>query len=382
MANCTSCGRELPAFSTGPLSTLCRECQRTENSPPPIPSVIPSGKSTPAVSLTQILVGINVAVFVLMTVTGVSFLSPTSAQLLKWGANWGPLSLGTQPWRILTSNYIHIGIIHIGFNMWCLLNLGALAQRIFDRWTHLLIYTATGIAGSIASLAWHPTVVGAGASGAIFGLAGALIAALYLGKLPIPKEAIRATMKSLLLFAAYNLFFGLSRGIDNAAHIGGLVSGLALGTFLSKHLTEPAEIRQQWRSYAFVLSILLLSAGMYYVRLQHKEFAAIANPYDYVGQYEKAMDAFHRKDYADAVSACQKLVQLNPTSAEAHFLLGLSYQGTEDPDNAISQFQEALRLNPKYSEAAAGLAEAYRSKGMDRESEEAAHKAVELKGGR
>ncbi len=381
MANCTSCGRELPAFSTGPLSTLCRECQARDSAAPPMgPVAGPSAGS--AVSLTKILVGVNVAVFVLMTLTGVSFLSPTSAQLLKWGANWGPLSLGTQPWRIFTSNYVHIGIIHIGFNMWCLLNLGVLAQRIFDRWTYLLVYTATGIAGSIASLWWHPTVVGAGASGAIFGLAGALIAALYLGKLPIPKEAIRATMKSLLMFAAYNLFFGLTQGIDNAAHIGGLVSGLALGAFLSTHLTGPAEVRQQRRNVAFVLSIFLLSVSMVYVRHQHKEFTAITNPSDYVEQYGKAMDAFRQKDYAKAVSACQKLVQLNPSSAEAHFLLGVAFEASESPDSAIPEFQEALRLNPKYSEAAAGLAEAYKSKGMDRESKEAAHKAVELKGGR
>jgi membrane associated rhomboid family serine protease len=359
---------------------MCHDCQARENSASLIPSVTPSNKAASAISLTYVLVGINVAVFLLMASTGVSVLSPTSAQLLKWGANWGPLSLTTQPWRILTSNYVHIGIIHIGFNMWCLLSLGALAQRIFDRWTYLLIYTATGVAGSIASLAWHPIVVGAGASGAIFGLAGALIAALYLGKLPIPKAAIRSTMKSLLIFAAYNLFFGLTQGIDNAAHIGGLASGLALGAFLSKHLTGPAESRQQWRNLAVVLSIVLLTAGMYYVRNQNEELTAVANPSDYFEQYQKAMDAFREKDYAKAVNACQKLVQSNPSSAEAHFLLGVAYETTANPDGAIPQYQEALRLNPKYSEAAAGLAEVYKSKGMDRESKDAARKAAELKG--
>jgi rhomboid protease GluP len=218
------------------------------------------------VSLTTVLVGINVAAFVLMALTGVSPLTPTTQQLLKWGANWGPLSLGAQPWRMLTSNYVHIGIIHLFFNMWCLLNLGALAERVFDRWTYLLVYTASGLTGSLVSLWWHPMVVGAGASGAIFGMAGALIAALYLGKLPIPKEAVKSTMKSLLSFAAYNLLFGLGAGIDNAAHVGGLLGGLALGAFLSRHLMEPPEQRQQWRTFAMIGTLFFLFAGTYYVR--------------------------------------------------------------------------------------------------------------------
>ena len=218
------------------------------------------------ISLTTLLVGINVAIFLLMALTGVSPLAPTTQQLIKWGANWGPLSLGPQPWRMLTSNYVHGGLIHVFFNMWCLLNLGALAQRVFDRWTYLLIYTASGLAGSLLSLWWHPMVVGVGASGAIFGMAGALIAALYLGKLPIPKEAVKSTMKSLLSFAAYNLLFGLGAGIDNAAHVGGLLGGLGLGAFLSGHLLEPPEERQQWRTYALIGTFLFLSAGIYYVR--------------------------------------------------------------------------------------------------------------------
>ena len=175
------------------------------------------------------LVGLNVAVFLAMALTGVSLSEPTTAQLLDWGANWGPQSLGTEPWRILSSNYLHIGILHILFNMWCLWDLGNLAERIFDRWTYLLTYTACGIAGSLASLWWHPLVVGAGASGAIFGLAGALITALYLGRLPIPAQAVRHTLRSLLVFAGYNLFFGaVGAGVDNSAHIGGLVCGLGL----------------------------------------------------------------------------------------------------------------------------------------------------------
>jgi membrane associated rhomboid family serine protease len=382
MSNCTSCGRELPAFSVGRLSTLCRECRATVNSVPALPSIVAPEKGSSRISLTYILVGINVAVFLLMTLTGVSLESPTSTQLVKWGADWGPLSLGKQPWRLLTSNYVHIGIIHIALNMWCLFNLGALAKRIFDPRTYLLVYTATGIAGSIASLWWHPTVVGAGASGAIFGLAGALITALYLAKLPIPKEAVRANVKSLLAFAGYNLIFGLRLGVDNAAHLGGLVSGLALGAFLSKHLTEPVEVRQQWRNRALLVSLVLLVASVLYVRDQHREFAKLANPYDYLGQDEKAIAAFRRKDYASAVTASEKVVQLNPRSEQWRLLLGAAYGNAGRPDDAIAQFQELLRLNPKSSEAESGLAEAYRAKGMDNEAAEASKKAVELEGSR
>jgi rhomboid protease GluP len=216
--------------------------------------------------LTQLIVGVNVLVFLGMVLSGVSPVSPSRVQLVMWGANFAPLSLGSQPWRMLASNYVHIGIIHIFFNMWCLWNLGRLAEQIFDRWTYLLIYTASGIAGSLVSLWVHPQGVGAGASGAIFGLAGGLIAVLYLGRLPIAKEALKPTLKSLVMFAAYNLFFGLVPGIDNAAHLGGLGAGLALGAVLAASVTQPPELRAHRRNYVMVATVLILLAANSYLR--------------------------------------------------------------------------------------------------------------------
>jgi rhomboid protease GluP len=275
MANCTRCGRELPAFSIGTASDLCADCRTLAANNPAISS--PTAPASPRAvvargrpPITTALVGINLAVFVAMLLSGVSLVQPSPQQLLQWGANWGPLSLGPQPWRMLTSNYLHIGIIHIFFNMWCLWNLGWLAERVFDRWTYLLIYLSCGLAGSLASLWWHPLVIGAGASGAIFGVAGALIAALYLGHPPIPKSAMQGTLKSLLAFAGYNLFFGaVGAGIDNSAHIGGLVTGLALGAAMAKHLTVSAEDRGRWRWYVFAVALLALLLAHGYVR-QHR----------------------------------------------------------------------------------------------------------------
>ena len=217
--------------------------------------------------VTSVLIGLNVLVFALMTLSGVSPVTPELEQLKQWGADWGPYTLTTQPWRMLTSNYVHIGIIHIALNMWCLWNLGALAERIFDRWTYVLAYTACGIAGSIVSLWWHPTAVGAGASGAIFGIAGALISALYLGRLPVPPSAIKATLKSLMSFAGYNLFFGaVVPGISNAAHLGGFVTGLSLGAVLAPRLTAPADDRNSWRRWIFIVAGALLFVLFLFVR--------------------------------------------------------------------------------------------------------------------
>jgi rhomboid protease GluP len=216
--------------------------------------------------VTRALVGINLAVFLAMVLTGVSPVNPNIPQLLKWGANWGPLSLHSQPWRVLTSNYVHIGILHIALNMWCFWNLGGLAELIFGGWTLLLTYTLCGLAGGIASLWWHPMVVGAGASGAIFGLAGALIAALYLGKLPFPRQAFQHTLRSLLAFAGYNLLFGVFGPIDNSAHIGGLVMGLALGAIIGQVLTGRPEVRRRVEFVVFLGAGLVLLAAEVYLR--------------------------------------------------------------------------------------------------------------------
>ena len=258
----------MQASSEGEASPLCRDCRADldatsiETATPTHPPV----RTGRRFLLTQMIVGINLLVFLGMVLSGVSPVSPTSLQLVMWGANFAPLSLGTQPWRMLASNYVHIGIIHIFFNMWCLWNLGGLAESIFDRWTYLLVYTASGIAGSLVSLWWHPQGIGAGASGAIFGLAGALIAVLYLGKLPIAKEALKPTLSSLVSFAAYNLFFGLVPGIDNAAHLGGLAAGLALGAILAESATKPPEVRARRRNLAAVGTAILLLAGYSYVK--------------------------------------------------------------------------------------------------------------------
>lgn len=383
MASCASCGREMPAFSTGDLNINCRECRAQDGSHT---SVRPESIAVPSdsiywlrkISITNALVGLNVAVFVAMLLSGVSWVEPTAEQLLKWGANWGPLSLGTQPWRMISSNYVHIGIIHILLNMWCLVNLGQLAERIFAPWVYFAIYSCCGVAGSLASLWWHPAVVGAGASGAIFGLAGALIAVLHLGKLPIPKESVRATLKSLLTFAGYNLFFGLKAGVDNSAHLGGLVAGLLLGAVLARQLTATREVRQQRTRFVLAGMGILLLSGIVLLKREYPAYANATVQYSDVNAGRDGVKALQEGNFNQAVAELQKFVQINPRSAEAHYLLGLAYGGANRPDDAINSFQHALRLKPKYADAEQGLSMAYSAKGMREEADRAAQRAAGL----
>ncbi|HMK29547.1 MAG TPA: rhomboid family intramembrane serine protease [Terriglobales bacterium] len=270
MINCTRCGRPIPEGTFA--DNLCPECHQkayasagppgTVVGPPP---VVVQRRVLPQPAVTKALVAVNVAVFLLMLLSGASLMAPSSQYLLRFGADFGPLTLDGQLWRILTSNYVHIGLLHIFFNMWCLWNLGPLAERILGPWAYLLTYTACGIAGSLASLWIHPVAIGAGASGAIFGLAGALITALYLGKLPYPGQMLRGLMRSLLSFAGYNLFFGaVVPGIDNSAHIGGLLTGLALGALLAPLLHEGPDQRRAHERFIFLgAAVFLVAFGMF-----------------------------------------------------------------------------------------------------------------------
>src|SRR2546421_4314029 len=140
-----------------------------------------------------------------MVLPGVSAADPTVNDVLRWGADFGPFTLNGQPWRLITSVFLHIGIIHIAANMWALWQLGALAEMVFGHSFYLTIYFLCGIAGNLASLAWHPNIAGAGASGAIFGLAGATISVLVLAKLPVPRNALRGTLRSLVFFVIINI---------------------------------------------------------------------------------------------------------------------------------------------------------------------------------
>jgi len=336
-----------------------------------------------------------------MVLSGVSPISPNTTQLLKWGAAFGPLSLGTQPWRLLTATFVHGGLLHIALNMWCLWNLGVLAERIFGRATYLTLYLSCGLAGSVASLWWHPMVVGVGASGAIFGVAGGLITALYLGKLPFPKAAMQGTMRSLLIFAVFNLGFGqVAGGIDNSAHIGGFLAGLALGAGLAPTLTQPRSERRTWRISVFVIVALILTAATLYLRSKNSDVAQLLHdaeislkqgdtkaaevalnrasklqPDSPLIQYELGEVYMRTSRFPEALKTFTTLAQHNHRFTRALVLLGQMEEAEAQHDAALAAFQQALQIDPANAPAEFGLAKVYTSKNLPSLATAASQKA-------
>jgi rhomboid protease GluP len=176
---------------------------------------------------TPLLLDLNVLVFGLMVLSGVSASQPTGHQLVLWGSNISDLTLHGQPWRLLTCLFVHAGFSHLLLNMFSLWLLGLLVEDRLGPPRLLLSYLACGVGGSLASLWWHTDGVNSvGASGAIFGLYGLLLVLLIGKRLVLGKSDRRAMLGLVLYLVLSNLLSGITGNIDNAAHLGGLVTGL------------------------------------------------------------------------------------------------------------------------------------------------------------
>jgi rhomboid protease GluP len=218
---------------------------------------------TPRVLITPALLGLNVLVFLVMVMKGVHPLEPTTDSLMRWGANFGPKTITDgEWWRLITSMFLHIGVIHIAFNMFVLWQAGGFIERLLGNAGFLIIYMVSGLGGALLSVAWHPYVVSAGASGAIFGLYGALLGYLVLRRDSIPAEVLSPLMKSALIFLGYNLVYGLAQtGTDVADHIGGLATGFVCGLIVAVPLTVEPPPRRAIRNAAVLLGAGVLAAG-------------------------------------------------------------------------------------------------------------------------
>ena len=216
--------------------------------------------ATPRVWVTHAIIAINVVVFLAMLVDGAGLLEPNSAVHLRWGANFGPITKEGEWWRLLACTFLHFGLLHIAMNMWALWGAGGLVERLYGNFTFLAIYLFAGLTGSFASLLWNADrVVSAGASGAIFGVYGALGAYVLRQPGSVPAGVLKSLSASTIAFIVYSIALGaVVSAIDNAAHAGGLAGGFVLAWLLARPLAPREFLSLQRAAVAIAAAAVVL----------------------------------------------------------------------------------------------------------------------------
>ncbi len=223
-------------------------------------------------SATSMLAAANVLMFVVewfltqraggLSASGGLFGGIRGTVMLRLGAKFGPFIYAGQWWRLVTAMFLHAGLLHIGFNLWVLFDLGPEVEGLFGISKFVVLYLVTGVFGYMLSLLWSPMSLSIGASGAIMGLIGILIGATFhhghLGK----------EYRSMLWrWVIYIFIFGLFFNIDNAAHLGGLASGFVLGYVIPEGVPETRPAENLWNALA-VTSVVIIAGSFALMALQ------------------------------------------------------------------------------------------------------------------
>lgn len=197
--------------------------------------------------MTYILIAINIFIFL------IGILFNLQDPLINLFANYGPaVTEGKQYYRLLTSMFLHANIFHIGFNMYALYLLGSQAEGFFGKTKFLIIYLLSGLTGSMLSILLNQEAVSVGASGAIFGILGALLYFGFSYRVYLGNTLIKEIVPVILI----NLAFGFTMtGVDNYAHIGGLIGGLTTAMAVGFY----KENNKQDRINGIIITILLLA---------------------------------------------------------------------------------------------------------------------------
>jgi rhomboid protease GluP len=436
--HCPECRFEFPQ-GLHPLPSQCPRCGAplyfAQELPPPAPKRKPNYgylRHSPTV----VIIALCVIGYLIEILVGRSF-SPSVPALLKTGASDGGLIFTGQWWRLFTAMFLHGSLLHIASNMWALFNLGLLAEILYGRRNYIFLYLIAGLGGSVLSVLWHPQVVGVGASGAIFGIAGALLPALKFQKNPRISMALKGALKSIFLFVVLNLVLGATLPvIDNAAHIGGLLTGLVVGFLLPSYTVEEERRRTGQALTVFVAAFAILLAGALYAKKKYVPNPLLTKaqvliqqgkPNEAVALYQKelkndpddetllmqyvsilsqlkrqpeelavldklAKDHPENPDYPEAICiahlgakeldqaqpACERAAELNPKNPGVLFNLGSIYMQTQQNGAAVATFRKAYDLNPKRFNENFFLGMALLQDGQKLEAAQKLKKAVEL----
>jgi len=392
MPVCPTCGKKFSGFSFGAKpATQCRDCRNVSAAAERVAAQnaaaaglpIPAIQRAPLPAVTLAIIALNALVYVAMGLSGVSWTEPSIRDAIRWGADFGPLTLSSQPWRLLTSTFVHFGFAHIFFNMWCLFNLGRSLEFLMGRRTFIATYFASGLAASLVSVAFDPWRVSAGASGAIFGVAGAFAFYMYVRKLPSIPGTIRQTRGSLAIFIVYNLATGaVHSGIDNSAHVGGLLAGFVLGALI------PPIVKVRQEEFGAVPKVVTAAPlvdvaseeesgrGRLAVRVALGVFFVLAialgvvhSQRAEVAEYGHAAWLIESGRTDEAIALLQHGTQLDPDALYSRIVLGQLFLDRGDAADAVPPLEEALKIDPGDEGIEHNLALAYVGVGRGAEAE-------------
>lgn len=217
---------------------------------------------TPSAWSANVVVALNVAVWLVQVLSGVPVMRPTSEVLYLWGGNSASaVLLDGEPWRLFTATVLHGGLMHLALNMLGLWAPGRQLVRQIGHSQFLFVYLAGALCGSAASLHFSAQAsVSVGASGAVFGVLGALVASSWKYRKELPAINHKQIWSGPGLFIVYALVQGFgSARVDNAAHVGGLLCGAALGLLLVARFDVK---RAQERTSQASLGVLLATAAV------------------------------------------------------------------------------------------------------------------------
>lgn len=248
-----------------------------------IPPNSPLGIAKREYPSTILLITLCVVLFLIQIATGVDASNPSTKDLLNWGANAMPLSLGDEPYRIFSSLVLHIGLLHLMLNMYALYYFGQVAERMIGSINLLILFVLSGTGGNLLGnfmdlqtvLNGENIGINAGASGGIMGI-GASLLVIALTKTPI--NQIILSFKSLFFVMAINLGYGfLVSGIDNAGHIGGAITGVLLGFgyVLNYGLQKSPRFRPFSKFMLSMIMIIITIFALIYWQSQQYWFALI-----------------------------------------------------------------------------------------------------------
>jgi len=316
--------------------------------------VLPQRRYWPVVTL--VILGANLVAFLLMNKAGGS---TNTDVLLDFGASFGPYFRRGEYWRLVMPMFLHIGWLHLIVNSYALFILGPILERIYGYGRFALLYVAAGMGSSALSMSLSRNIA-AGASGAIFGIAGAMLVAGYLHRELIPPRWGRALGRGILPFIVINLIFGFSvRGIDNWGHLGGLLTGMVLAALIPPPAHELAPWSGGERTSQAVVVVPILAVAL--AMASTAQHYAMSRDVTRLLREGDRLRSAHQD--AKAMDLFQAAARRAPRDERPHEMMGALYLREQQFDKAIQEYNEAVRLSPGMPEAQLALGVAYRMKG-------------------